>query len=413
MVLRCDDCISYHVAQCRDAGVTRDEMFEAFSVGLVVGGSIVIPHLRRAVDSSTSWNKARNRPSRTSTENPARHPGASRVPACAGITALGGGHNCGPFFPRIAFPRDSCLPEPNENDHDDHRACAATASAPRSWTPPCTCSTRCGSACSTNSPMPAWSRWKKHGELLPQATLDSIARNKVALKSPLTTPVGEGFQSINVELRQRFDLVRQRAPGEVVPEHEIALPDGRDLVTVRARTPRAPTSAKASRSATTAPPPRCGHPEGDAQGFRAHRALRLRPRRGTPGARRSRWCTKANILKSTSACSSRSREVAAQYPEIACNETDRRQLLHAAGDEARAVRRDRHHQPVRRHHFSDLCAAWSAGSASRRAPTSASTRRSSRRCTVRPRDRRPGHRQPCALLLAAMADARPPSASPP
>ena len=50
LVLRCDDCISYHVAKCRDAGVGRDEMFEAFSVGLVVGGSIVIPHLRRAVD---------------------------------------------------------------------------------------------------------------------------------------------------------------------------------------------------------------------------------------------------------------------------------------------------------------------------------------------------------------------------
>ncbi|HEY5612532.1 MAG TPA: carboxymuconolactone decarboxylase family protein, partial [Lysobacter sp.] len=50
MVLRCDDCISYHVAQCREAGVTRDEMFETFSVALVVGGSIVIPHLRRAVD---------------------------------------------------------------------------------------------------------------------------------------------------------------------------------------------------------------------------------------------------------------------------------------------------------------------------------------------------------------------------
>jgi AhpD family alkylhydroperoxidase len=50
LVLRCDDCISYHVAQCRDAGVTRDEFFEVFSVGLVVGGSIVIPHLRRAVD---------------------------------------------------------------------------------------------------------------------------------------------------------------------------------------------------------------------------------------------------------------------------------------------------------------------------------------------------------------------------
>ena len=50
MVLRCDDCISYHVGKCRDTGVTRDEMFEVFSVALVVGGSIVIPHLRRAVD---------------------------------------------------------------------------------------------------------------------------------------------------------------------------------------------------------------------------------------------------------------------------------------------------------------------------------------------------------------------------
>jgi len=50
LVLRCDDCISYHVAQCKDAGVGREEFFETFSVGLVVGGSIVIPHLRRAVD---------------------------------------------------------------------------------------------------------------------------------------------------------------------------------------------------------------------------------------------------------------------------------------------------------------------------------------------------------------------------
>jgi len=50
MVLRCDDCIAYHVGQCREAGVNRDEFFEAFSVALVVGGSIVIPHLRRAVD---------------------------------------------------------------------------------------------------------------------------------------------------------------------------------------------------------------------------------------------------------------------------------------------------------------------------------------------------------------------------
>src|SRR5690348_17934110 len=50
LVLRCDDCISYHIAECRKAGVTREEFFETFSVGLVVGGSIVIPHLRRGVD---------------------------------------------------------------------------------------------------------------------------------------------------------------------------------------------------------------------------------------------------------------------------------------------------------------------------------------------------------------------------
>lgn len=50
LVLRCDDCISYHVAQCKEAGLDRDEFFEVFQIGLVVGGSIVIPHLRRAVD---------------------------------------------------------------------------------------------------------------------------------------------------------------------------------------------------------------------------------------------------------------------------------------------------------------------------------------------------------------------------
>lgn len=49
MVLRCDDCISYHVIRCKELGATDEELFEIFNVGLVVGGSIVIPHLRRAV----------------------------------------------------------------------------------------------------------------------------------------------------------------------------------------------------------------------------------------------------------------------------------------------------------------------------------------------------------------------------
>lgn len=50
MVLRCDDCISYHVIRAKEVGASNDEIFEIFNVGLVVGGSIVIPHLRRAVD---------------------------------------------------------------------------------------------------------------------------------------------------------------------------------------------------------------------------------------------------------------------------------------------------------------------------------------------------------------------------
>ena len=48
MVLRCDDCVTYHVVRCREEGVTDPEFYDAFAVALVVGGSIVIPHLRRA-----------------------------------------------------------------------------------------------------------------------------------------------------------------------------------------------------------------------------------------------------------------------------------------------------------------------------------------------------------------------------
>jgi AhpD family alkylhydroperoxidase len=49
LVLRCDDCVTYHVVRCREEGVTRAELFETLSVGLIVGGSITIPHMRRAV----------------------------------------------------------------------------------------------------------------------------------------------------------------------------------------------------------------------------------------------------------------------------------------------------------------------------------------------------------------------------
>lgn len=50
IVLRCDDCIIYHIKQCAGVGVTRDQFLDAFNVALVVGGSITIPHLRRAIE---------------------------------------------------------------------------------------------------------------------------------------------------------------------------------------------------------------------------------------------------------------------------------------------------------------------------------------------------------------------------
>lgn len=51
LVLRCDDCINYHLVQCHKAKVTEAEIVEAMDIGLVVGGSITIPHIRRALKS--------------------------------------------------------------------------------------------------------------------------------------------------------------------------------------------------------------------------------------------------------------------------------------------------------------------------------------------------------------------------
>lgn len=50
MVLRCDDCISYHLGKCYELNVTKEEVFEVFAIANLVGGSICIPHTRRAVE---------------------------------------------------------------------------------------------------------------------------------------------------------------------------------------------------------------------------------------------------------------------------------------------------------------------------------------------------------------------------
>jgi AhpD family alkylhydroperoxidase len=57
MVLRCDDCVKYHLQKCYELGVSKEEVFEVFAVSNIVGGTIVIPHLRRAVE---FWEELEN-----------------------------------------------------------------------------------------------------------------------------------------------------------------------------------------------------------------------------------------------------------------------------------------------------------------------------------------------------------------
>ncbi|MEO5582817.1 MAG: carboxymuconolactone decarboxylase family protein [Saprospiraceae bacterium] len=57
MVLRCDDCIKYHLGRCHELGVTKEQIYEASSVALIVGGSIFIPHMRRAAE---YWEELEN-----------------------------------------------------------------------------------------------------------------------------------------------------------------------------------------------------------------------------------------------------------------------------------------------------------------------------------------------------------------
>ena len=59
-VLRCDDCITYHVIQCVDQGITEEQFLEAMNIALVVGGSIVIPHYRRAVETFEESKKMKS-----------------------------------------------------------------------------------------------------------------------------------------------------------------------------------------------------------------------------------------------------------------------------------------------------------------------------------------------------------------
>ena len=159
---------------------------------------------------------------------------------------------------------------------------------------------------------------EKTGELLPAATMDSIRRNRIALKSPLTTPVGGGFSSINVELRKRFDLYANVRPAKSHPNTKSRFPSGVDLVTVRENTEGAYSaegqelSADGDTATSVTKTTRRGSERIVRYAFELARRT---------GRRKVTIVHKANILKSTSGLFLNvAREVAAQYPDIETNE---------------------------------------------------------------------------------------------
>ena len=159
---------------------------------------------------------------------------------------------------------------------------------------------------------------EKHGELLPQTTLESIHRNRIALKGPLTTPVGEGFSSINVELRKRFDLYANVRPAKSFPNTRSRFPTGVDIITVRENTEGAyigegQTLSEDGETATLIQRiTRRGSERIVRYAFELARKT---------GRKKVTVVHKANILKSTSGLFLRTaRVVAAEYPDITCNE---------------------------------------------------------------------------------------------
>ena len=158
---------------------------------------------------------------------------------------------------------------------------------------------------------------EKHGDLMPAVTLESIARNKVALKSPLTTPVGGGFTSINVSLRRHFDLYANVRPAHTFPNTKSRF-DNVDLITVRENTEGAYLAEGQEVSA-----------DGETA-FSGTRITRKGSERivryafelaKSTGRKKVTAVHKANIIKSTSGLFLNvAREVAAQYPDIEVQE---------------------------------------------------------------------------------------------
>ena len=159
--------------------------------------------------------------------------------------------------------------------------------------------------------------YEKQGELLPAATLESITKHRIALKSPLSTPIGEGFSSINVSLRRHFDLYANVRPAITFPNTRSRY-QNIDILTVRENTEGAyigegqHLSADGETATLTQKITRKGSERIVRYAFEAAKA---------GGRKKVTVVHKANILKTTSGLFLRvAREVASRYPEIGFDE---------------------------------------------------------------------------------------------
>ena len=156
-----------------------------------------------------------------------------------------------------------------------------------------------------------------HGDLLPAATLESIRSNRVALKGPLTTPVGKGFRSINVTLREMFDLYANVRPVVSMPGTRARYSDV-DIITVRENTEGAylAADAKLSDDGNTAESKMIITRQGSERVTRYAFDLARRA-----GRKKVTLVHKANILKTVSGMFlDVARDVAADFPDIECEE---------------------------------------------------------------------------------------------
>jgi len=158
---------------------------------------------------------------------------------------------------------------------------------------------------------------EKTGELLPQDTVDTIAKNKITLKGPLTTPVGEGFTSINVTLRKQFGLYANVRPVKSFVGTK-ARYDDIDIITIRENTQGMYSGAGqvVSEDGNEAQAKSIITREGAEKIVTFAYELAVRE-----GRKKVTAVHKANILKSTSGLFLKvAREVAERYPQIESNE---------------------------------------------------------------------------------------------